>query len=87
VEEVQEVDRAPDRRVEEHALPSGEAARESPEVGDARVSHDQLGPRVGLHEPGQIVSDRRQTAAAVDEDRHAAVGRQLEHGRKPLVVQ
>ena len=31
--------------------------------------------------------DRRQAAAAVDEDRHAALGRQREDGREPLVVE
>ena len=33
------------------------------------------------------LGDRRQAAAAVDQDRHAALGGQLEDGREPLVVQ
>ena len=60
--------------------------RERGEVGDAAVGDDQLGV-VALDELGQAVGDRRQAAAAVDQDRDAAVGRELEHRREPLVVQ
>ena len=45
----------------------------------------ELGVRVD--EPPQLVGDRRQPAAAVDEDRHAALGREREDRRQPLVVQ
>ena len=43
--------------------------------------------RVGVDEPAQVVGDRRQAPAAVDQDRHAAVGGELEDRRQPLVVQ
>ena len=63
-----------------------EAGRERGEVGDAAVGDDQLGV-VALDELGQAVGDRRQAAAAVDQDRDAAVGGELEDRREPLVVQ
>ena len=85
-EEVEEIERAPDRRVEEDARAAREAARECGEVGDAAVGDDQLRV-VALDEVGQLVGDRRQAAAAVDQDRDLAVGRELEHRREPLVVQ
>ena len=34
-----------------------------------------------------MAGDRRQPAAAVDQDGHAPLGCELEHGRKPLVVE
>ena len=42
---------------------------------------------VALDEVGQAVGDRRQAAPAVDQDRNAALGRELEDRREPLVVQ
>ena len=56
-------------------------------VGDARVRDDQLHACAALDERVQVGGDRRQSAAAVDEDRHAALARKLEHGREPLVLQ
>ena len=60
------------------ALP-GEVAGEPGEVGDARVGDDQLRLGVAVDEPREVVGDRRQAAAAVDQDRHAPLGRELEH--------
>ena len=77
-EEAEQVDRAPDGGVEEDARLAGEVARERGEVGDAGVGDDQLRLRVRVHEPVQVVADRRQAASAVDQDRHAALGRELE---------
>jgi hypothetical protein len=61
--------------------------RERAEVGDPAVRDDQLRAGVALHESVQVVGDGREAAAAVDEDRDSALGRQLEHGREALVVQ
>ena len=38
-------------------------------------------------QPAQAGGDRRQPAPAVDQDRHAPLGRDREHGREPLVVE
>jgi hypothetical protein len=45
--------------------------------------------RVGIRvdEPVQVVADRRQPAPAVDQDRHAALRRQLEDRPEPVVVE
>ena len=40
---------------------------------------------VALDERGEPVRDRGQAAAAVDQDRDAALGREREHGPEPLV--
>ena len=69
--EVEQVERAPHGGVEEDARPAGEVACERGQVGDARVGDDQL-RLVGVHQPGERVGDRRQAAAAVDQDRDAA---------------
>ena len=42
---------------------------------------------VGVDEPEQAVRDRRQPAAAVDEDRHPPLGGEREHRREALVVE
>ena len=83
--EVEQVDRAPRRGVEEDALAAGHAACELGEVGDAGVRDDQRRLRVAVDERAQPVGDRRQAAAAVDQDRHAPLGGDLEDGREPLV--
>ena len=72
---------------EEHALAAGEATGKTTHVGDPSMGDDELGLRIGLHEPRKVVRDRRKAATAVDEDRHTALGCELEHRRKPLVVQ
>ena len=87
MEGVQQVDRAPDGGVEEDAGAPGERVRERREVGDPAVGDDQLGVGIRLHEAGQLLGDRRQAAAAVDQDRNAPLGSEREHGRQPLVVQ
>ena len=87
VVEAEQVDRAPDRGVEVDAGHAAEGGRQRGEVGDPGVGDDQLRARVGVDEPAQVVGDRRQAAAAVDQDRHAALGGELEHRRQPLVVQ
>ena len=48
---------------------------------------DQLGSGVLVDEPREIVGDRRQPTAAVDQDRHPPFAGQLEHGCEPLVVE
>ena len=57
------------------------------EVGDAGVGDDQLRVRVAVDEAREVGGDRRQAAAAVDQDRHPPLGRDREDGREPLVVQ
>ena len=57
------------------------------EVGDACVRDDQRRLRVLVVQAREVVRDRRQPAAAVDEDRHAALRRDREHRREALVVQ
>ena len=53
-----------------------------------RVGDDQLRVRVGARRAGaRLVGDRRQPAAAVDQDRDASLGGEREHRRQPLVVQ
>jgi hypothetical protein len=51
------------------------------------VGDDQLRLGVGVHEAHEMVGDRREAATAVNEDRHAPVGGQGEHGCETLVVQ
>jgi hypothetical protein len=87
VEQAQQVNGAPDRRVEEHPGPSAEVARQLREVGDPAVRDDQLRPWVRLDEPVEVISDRRQTSPPVDQDRDAPLGRELEDRRQPLVVE
>ena len=62
-------------------------AHQRPQVGDSRVGDDQLRLGIGVHQPRQVVGDRRQAAAPVDQDRHAALGGDRKNGREPLVVQ
>ena len=57
------------------------------EVGDPSVRDDQLRVRVRVDETVQAVGDRRQAAPAVDEDRHAPLRGDREHGREPVVVE
>src|SRR5207237_5682635 len=80
-------ERAPDRCVEEDARLSTEPVGESGEVGDAGMSDDQ--PRLGIavDDASEVVRDRRQAAAAVDQDRDVALGGQLEDRRQALVVE
>ncbi len=85
-QEAEEVDGAPDGRVEEDAALAREAVREIREVGDAGVREDQLRAGVVVDELLQPRGDRRQAAAGVDEDRHAALGREREDRDEPLVV-
>ena len=54
-------------------------------VGDAGVGDDQRRLGVAVDERAQARGDRRQAAAAVDQDRHAALGGELEHRPEPLV--
>ena len=85
--DVEQVDRAPHGRVVEDARVPRERVRERAEVGDAAVGDDQLRPRVPVDEPLELLGDRRQAAASVDQDRHAALGREREDPVEPLVVQ
>ena len=87
MEEVEEVDGAPDRGVEEDARLARETTRQPGQVGDARVGDDQLRLRISVGEAPEVVRDRRQAATAVDEDRNLPLGRQREHGCQSLVVE
>jgi len=51
------------------------------------VGDDQLRPREAVDKVGQVLGDRRQPAAAVDQDRHLPIGGQLEDGDEALVVE
>ena len=57
-EEVEDVDRAPDRGVEVDAAVTGEELGECREIGDPAVRDDELRLRVRLHEPVQVGGDR-----------------------------
>ena len=83
--EVEQVERTPGRGVEEDVAAAGHRGREVRQVGDAGVGDDQRGLRVPLDQRGKPVGDRGQAAAAVDQDRDAALGREREHGPEPLV--
>ncbi len=83
--EVEQVDRAPGRRVEEDALAARHAAGELGQVGDAGMGDDQRRLRVAVDERAEPGGDRRQTAPAVDQDRHSVLGGDLEHRSEPLV--
>ena len=48
---------------------------------------DQLRLRIAVDERGELARDRRQAAAAVDQDRDAALRGQSEDRRQALVVQ
>ncbi len=85
-QQAEEVDRAPDGRVEEDAALAREAVGEIREVGDAGVGEDQLRAGVVVDELLEPGGDRRQAAAGVDEDRHVPLGREREDGNEPLVV-
>ena len=63
-----------------------EVACEPAEVGDAGVGDDQADAGVALDESCEVVADRRQPAAAVDQDRHLALDREREDGVEPLVA-
>ena len=49
------------------------------EVGDRGVGQDQLRVRMALDQVAQVVGDRGQAAAGVDQDGHAPLGRDAEH--------
>jgi len=85
-QQLQQVDRAPYGRVEEDAALTGEAVREVREIGDAGVREDELHSRMRVDHPLEPLRNRWQAAAGVDEDRHAALGREREDGDEPLVL-
>ena len=64
-----------------------EVARQAAEVGDAGVRDDQPDVGVAVDERGEVVADRRQPAAAVDQDRDVALDRQCEDVVEPLVTE
>ena len=84
--EVEQVERAPDRRVEEHPRPPREVPGHRREVDDPRVGDDQRGRRMAVEKPAEGVGDRRQPSAAVDQDRDAPLGGQREDRLQPRVV-
>ena len=84
--QVEEVDDAPQGGVEEHPGHVREVAREAAEVGDARMGDDQANVGVAVDERGEMVADRRQPAAAVDQDRDVALDREREDRVEPLVA-
>ncbi len=84
--EVEQVQRAPDGRVEEHPGASGEIACHCGEVDDPGVRDDQRGRRMAVEQPGERVGDGRQATTAVDEDRNAPLGGEREDGLEARVV-
>jgi hypothetical protein len=57
--QVEKVDRAPGRGVEEHVLPAGHRGGEVGEIGDPGVGNDQRGIGARLDESSEPVGDRR----------------------------
>ena len=86
-EEIEEIEGAPDRGVEVHAGDPSQATGERGHVRDPRVRDDQSDSLVATHELLQVLCDRRETPASVDEDRNASLDRELEHRAEPLVVE
>ena len=80
--QVEQVDDAPQRGVEEDAGHVREVACEAAEVGDAGVGDDQADVGVAVDERREVVADRRQAAAAVDQDRDVALDREREDRRR-----
>ena len=76
--QVEQVDGAPDGRVEEDARDPAQPAGQTRHVGDPGVGDDQLDALVPADERLQVLGDRRQPAAAVDQDRHGALDRERE---------
>ena len=64
------------------AEPAGEARH----VGDPGVRDDELDALVAPDEGLEILGDRRQSAAAVDEDRDASLDGEREDRLEPLVA-
>ena len=85
--EVEQVEPAPHRGVEEDARDAAEPTGEPGHVRDARVRDDEPDALVAADERLEVLGDRRKPAAAVDEDRHRALDRELEDGLEPLVAQ
>ena len=54
-------------------------------VGNSSVRDDQLYALAALDERVQVSGDRRQSASAVNQNRHLPLGRQREHRRQSLV--
>ena len=57
------------------------------EVGDRGMGEDELGLGVVLDEVPQVLGDRRQAAAGVDQDRHAPLGGEPEHRVEPALAE
>ena len=57
------------------------------EVGDCGMGEDELRLGVVLDESPQVIGDRRQTAAGVDQDRHAPLCGQPEHRVEPALAE
>ena len=87
LEHVEEVERAPHRRVEEDPRMSTKGLREAGQVGDAGVRDDQLRLRIGLDELLEVLGDRRKPSPAVNEDWHASLGCEREDGSQAVVVE
>ena len=85
--QVEEVEAAPDGRVEEDAADAAEPSGQAGHVGDARVRDDQLDALVPPDERLEVLRDRRKPATAVDEDRHGPLDREREDRLQPLVVE
>ena len=85
--QVEQVDDAPQGGVEEHAGHVGEVAGEPAEVGDAGVGDDQADVGVAVDERGEVIADRRQPAAAVDQDRDVALDRESKDRVEALVAE
>ena len=85
--QAEQVEGAPHGRVEEDAGLAAQPVGQRREVGDACVRDDQLRLGIAVDDPAEVIRDRRQSAAAVDQHRHAALGRELEDRGQPFVVE
>ena len=86
-EEIEQVDRAPDGRVEEDARDPSQPPGEPGHVRDAGVRDDQPDALEAAHERLEVARDRRQAASSVDQDRNRALEGELEDRPEPLVVE
>ena len=84
--QIEKIDDAPERGIEEDSRNVAEVPSEPAQIGDARVGDDQANVGVAVDECGEMVADRRQAAAAVDQDRDVALDREGEDRVEALVT-
>jgi hypothetical protein len=78
-EQLDHVEREEAGGVVQHARMVGQPRGEDPLVADRAVRQDQDGARMAQGEIDEALRERRQTAAGVDQDRHAGVFGEGEH--------